>query len=128
MVEFVQIMVGGIVVGSIYALIALGFSLVYRVTGVINLAQGGFCTLGALTGYSLGVWLGLPALAAGVLAIVGTTLVFTMLFAVSFLSRLSRLSNTNMLMLTAGLLTLIEGLALVVWGSQPYALPPFSGD
>src|SRR4051794_6777227 len=128
MVEFVQIIVGGIVVGSIYALIALGFSLVYRVTGVINLAQGGFCILGALTGYSLGVWLGLPALAAGVLAIVGTTVLGTALGAVSFVPGLSRLSNANMLMLTAGLLTLIEGLALVLWGSQPYALPPFSGD
>ena len=33
-----------------------------------------------------------------------------------------------MLMLTAGLLTLIEGVVLIVWGSQPYELPPFSGE
>ena len=42
MLEFVQIAIGGLVVGSIYAAIALGFSLVYRVTGAINLSQGGF--------------------------------------------------------------------------------------
>ena len=53
MSEFVQICVGGVVVGSIYALIALGFSLVYRVTGAINLSQGGFSVLAALIGYTL---------------------------------------------------------------------------
>jgi len=41
---------------------------------------------------------------------------------------LERLSNANVLMLTAGLLTAIEGLSLVLWGSQPYAMPPFSGE
>jgi branched-chain amino acid transport system permease protein len=41
---------------------------------------------------------------------------------------LTRLSNANVLMLTAGILTMIEGFSLVVWGSQPYAMPPFSGE
>ncbi len=51
MTEFIQITVGGVLVGAIYALIALGFSLVYRVTNVINLTQGAFCILGALCSY-----------------------------------------------------------------------------
>lgn len=55
MYEFLQIAAGGLVVGSIYALIALGFSLVYRVTGAINLAQGGFAVIAAMAGYTLTV-------------------------------------------------------------------------
>src|SRR3954465_14157038 len=106
MVEFVQIIGGGIVVGSIYALIALGFSLVYRVTGVINLTQGGFCVLGALTAYTLATSLGWPVGVAVLVAALGTTVFGTCLGAATFVPGLGRLSNANMLMLTAGLLTL----------------------
>ena len=47
MIDFVQILIGGLVVGATYALIAVGFSLVYQVTGVINLAQGAACVVAA---------------------------------------------------------------------------------
>jgi len=50
MAEFLQICIGGLLVGTIYALIALGFSLIHRVTGAINLAQGGFALIGAPSG------------------------------------------------------------------------------
>ena len=114
--------------GSIFALLALGFSLVYRVTGVINLAQGGFCTLGALTGYSLQNGLGLSPIAAAICAVAITSAFAALIGRISFVPGLSRLTNSNMLMMSAGLLTLFEGLVLVVWGSQPYALEPFSGQ
>src|SRR4029077_20543816 len=48
--------------------------------------------------------------------------------AFTFAPALDRLSNANVLMLTAGLLTGIEGFSLIVWGSQPYATPTFSGE
>ncbi len=124
----IQIILGGILQGSIYALLALGFSLVYRVTGVINLAQGGFCTLGALLVYSLHVEMGLPTAAAAAIAIAATTVLAAIIGRISFVPGLTRLTNSNMLMMTAGLLTTLEGLVLVIWGSQPYALPPFSGE
>jgi len=41
--QFAQILVGGVLQGSVFAIVALGISLVYRVTGIINLVQGGFC-------------------------------------------------------------------------------------
>jgi branched-chain amino acid transport system permease protein len=127
-IDFVQILIGGLVVGATYALIAVGFSLVYQVTGVINLAQGAACVVAALLAWSLEIHTGLPVVAAAPLAAVAATLLGTGLGAVTFVPGLARLSNANMLMLTAGLLTLAEGLFLLVWGSQPYALPPFSGD
>jgi branched-chain amino acid transport system permease protein len=128
MTEIIQIVLSGFQVGCIYALIALGFSLVYRVTNVINLAQGAFCVVGALTAYTLEVELGWGVAAAAVVSIFAMTIVGTLVGATAFVPGLSRLSNANMLMLTAGLLTLFEGLMLVIWGSQPYALPPFSGQ
>lgn len=127
MTEFIQIVVSGVLVGGIYALIALGFSLVYRVTNVINLAQGAFCILGALLTYSLEIDYGWSLPAAAMFSLAAVTLVGVLVGYGAFVPGLSRLSNANMLMLTAGLLTLFEGSMLVTWGSQPYALPPFSG-
>ena len=123
-----QILIGGLVQGSVFAVIALGLSLVYRVTGIINLAQGGFCILGALSLYTLEENFGWPVSLAVLASIAGTTLFGIVLGATTFVPALARLSNSSMLMLSAGLLTFIEGLALVVWGSQPYAVPPFSGE
>ncbi len=126
--EVIQIIIGGLLQGSIYAILALGFSLVYRVTGVINLSQGAFCIIGAMTMYSLEVTFGWPAVAAGVAAVIVTGLFGMLAGATTFVPALSRLPNSGMLMLTVGILTLVEGLALIVWGSQPYALPPFTGE
>ncbi|HTH98129.1 MAG TPA: ABC transporter permease [Stellaceae bacterium] len=128
MIDFLQILTGGLLVGATYALIALGFSLVYRVTGVINLVQGAFCVVAALTAWTFETQLGWPALPAALGAVVATTLIGTAAGMLTFVPGLTRLSNANMLMLTAGLLTLAEGAILVTWGSQPYALQPFTGD
>jgi branched-chain amino acid transport system permease protein len=128
MTGFVQICIGGLMVGCVYALIALGFSLVYRVTGAINLSQGGFCVLAALIGYTASETLGWPLSAAIPSAIVATVVIGLAIGTTSFVPSLARLSNANVLMLTVGILTAIEGAALLVWGSQPYAMPPFSGE
>lgn len=127
MTDFLQILVGGLVVGSTYALIAVGFSLVYQVTGVINLMQGASCVLAALLAWSIEAQLGIPAAAAAGLSILITTFLSTALGVLTFVPGLTRLSNANMLMLTAGMLTLVEGVLLLVWGSQPYAVHPVFG-
>ena len=128
MTGFVQILIGGVLQGSIFALLALGFSLVYRVTGVINLATGGFCTLGALLAYTLQIDMGLAILPSALIAVAAVTALAAIAGRVLFVPGLTRLTNSNMLMMTAGLLTFFEGLVLIVWGSQPYALAAFSGE
>ena len=128
MAEFIQISIGGLLVGTIYALIALGFSLIYRVTGIVNLAQGGFAIIAALVGYSFSQSFGIPLPIALVAAVLVTTATGTLLGAVTFVPALKKLSNANVLMLTVGILTLVEGTALVIWGSQPYSVPAFSGE
>ncbi|MEJ0070233.1 MAG: branched-chain amino acid ABC transporter permease [Pseudomonadota bacterium] len=128
MEQAAQIVIGGLVQGSVFAVVALGIALVYRVTGVINLAQGGFCILGALLYYSAVATLGWPPVPAALGAVAATTALGFALGAASFVPALAHLPNSSMLMLTAGLMTVIEGLVLVLWGSEPYAVPPFSGE
>jgi branched-chain amino acid transport system permease protein len=123
-----QIVIGGLLQGSVFAIVALGLSLVFRVTGIINLAQGGFCVLAALLLTSFESDLGWPVPLAAPAAVVVTTVFGLALGTANFVPALARLPNSSMLMLTAGMLTFIEGLALVVWGSQPYSIPPFSGE
>jgi branched-chain amino acid transport system permease protein len=122
------IIVGGLLQGSVFAIVALGFALVYRVTGVINLSQGAFCIVGALSMYTLQQTLGWPGPLAALVAVAGTAVFGAALGAATFVPALSRLPNSSMLMLTAGQLTLVEGVVLVVWGSDPYDLPSFSGE
>src|SRR5207247_5765703 len=55
-----QLLIGGVAIGGVYALIALGFVLIYKATDVLNLAQGEMLLLGAYVSYALIVQLGLP--------------------------------------------------------------------
>jgi branched-chain amino acid transport system permease protein len=123
-----QTVIGGLLQGSVFAVVALGFSLVFRVTGAINLAQGAFCIVGALGMYSFAVSLGWPAALAAAAAAAVTAAAGAAIGAAAFVPGLARLPPSSMLILTAGLLTALEGLSLILWGSQPYALPPFSGE
>lgn len=121
------ITIGGLVAGSVFALVAIGFALVYRVTGTVNLAQGAFVVLGALTTYSFEQALGWPVAIAAPAALVVAAAVGLAVAVCVFAPGLRRLPPSGMVILTGGLLTLFEGAALLVWGSQPYQLPPFSG-
>src|SRR5690242_18050973 len=128
MEQAIQTIIGGLLQGSVFAVVALGFSLVFRVTGAINLSQGAFCIVGALVMYSFQISLGWPVALAAAAAIATTAAAGAAIGAAAFVPALPRLPVSSMLILTAGLLTTLEGFSLVVWGSQPYALPPFSGE
>ena len=107
--QFIQIVIGGLLQGSVFAVVALGFSLVYRVTGVINLSQGAFCVVGALLMYSLQVELHLPIPLAFVGAVLGTGVVGAVLGGAAFVPGVARLPQSSMFVMTAGMLTLLEG-------------------
>ncbi len=128
MIGVIQIIIGGLLQGGVFAAVALGFSLVYRVTGVINLSQGAFCVLGAMGMYFFQVAFGWPTPIAAAAAIVSVVAFGLIVGATTFVPAVSHLPVSSTLVLTAGLLTFFEGVALIVWGNQPYALPPFSGE
>jgi len=127
-IQAIQIVIGGLLQGAVFAVLALGFSLVYRVTGVINLSQGGFCVFGALLMYTLQVSWHLPIAIAMLGATLGTAAAGLVLGYATFVPALTRLPVSSILVMTAGLLTLIQGVLLIGWSSQPYALPPITGE
>jgi branched-chain amino acid transport system permease protein len=102
--------------------------LIFRVAGVVNLAQGAFCVAGALTMYSFEVTLGWHPLLAALASLGIMAFAAFLIGALTFVPAMTRLPNASVLLLTVGILTLMEGTALIVWGSEPYALPPFSGE
>ena len=73
--DFLQVSLQGIAAGSKYALVALAFVVIFKATGVINFAQGGFVLLGAYIAYNVGGTWGLPFVLAAILAMVGTALI-----------------------------------------------------
>lgn len=124
--QVLQYLVTGITVGSIYAIIALGFVTIYNITEIINFAQGEFVMLGALIAVSL-YNAHLPMPVAFVLAVIATTIIGAALERVAI--RPARGASTiTLIIITIGASISIRGLGLIAWGPDPYSLPAFSGN
>lgn len=119
-----QLLVTGVTLGSIYALVALGFVAVYNVTGIINFAQGEFVMLGAMGAVTL-VRAGLPLPAAGVLAVLLVSLAGAALHTLA-IRPARRASTISLITITIGGAIAIRGAALLGWGTDPYPLPAFT--
>lgn len=117
-----QCIVTGITVGSIYALLAIGFVTIYNITGIINLAQGEFAMIGALTCISL-VNSGLPKVGAILLAIMITSVIGFLIEKVA-ITPVKNSSVINLIIITIGLSIFLKGLGLIIWGSYPKTLTP----
>jgi branched-chain amino acid transport system permease protein len=122
--QALQFLVTGITNGSIYALIALGFVVIYSVTSVINFAQGEFAMLGALMAVSL-ITAGLPQGLALVVAVIGVGILSAVLYRVG-LRPARDASPLTLIIITIGAALAIRGMALVVWGTDPYQMAPFT--
>lgn len=114
---FLNLTVNGIVVGALYALIALGFVLIYKASGVINLAQGEMVLLGAYIGLMFSTQFQVPfllalALSVGLSALVGIGIERVVLRP--FIGE----SPISIIMVTMGLSFLIRALIHMVWGTE----------
>lgn len=113
-----QILVSGLAVGSLYALLALGLTLIYQVSGVVNFAQSALATLGAYIMWNLFSSAGLPFLLAGALTLL-VTFIFGMALQALLLRPLRRAPAAASLVVTLGLLSVIEGAIGQIWGIAP---------
>ena len=117
---FVEVLAGGLLAGVMYSLVALGFVLIYKASGVFNFAQGAMVFFAALTFVSLGergwnFWLALVVTLAVMVALgIGTEKVV--------LRPLVNQPPITLFMATIGLTFVLEGLSQLVWGSQPHGL------
>ncbi len=121
---FVQYALSGITVGSIYAIVAIGFNIIYCTTGIINFAQGEFLIVGAMTAISLTRVVPLPVAILG--AVVITTLLGGLIELI-FIRRVRNASVLRLVIVTIGLSILIREAMLHVWDEKPWSLPYFTG-
>lgn len=122
--ELLQFILSGLTMGGIYALVAVGFVIIHNVTGIINFAQGEFVMLGAMFMVTL-VGVGLPTLPAVALSIL---LVMIAVGIIEFgaIRSAKKASPVSLVIITIGLSTSIRGIALLVWGTDPYKAAPFT--
>lgn len=113
---FLEVLVGGLLSGVMYALVALGFVLIYKASGVFNFAQGAMVFFAALTFVGF-MELGLPFWAALVVTI-GVMVLAGMATERFVLRPLVNQHEITLLMATIGLTFVIEGVAQLVWGVQ----------
>lgn len=126
MSSFLQFLFSGVTIGATYALAALGFSIIYNASGVINFAQGEFIMLGGMAAVVLaGLGLPLPlAIAVAVLAVATAGLMvekFT-------IEPAKNAEVVTLIIITIGASLFIRGVVQVVWGKGAHTLPHFSGD
>ena len=122
---FFQLVVSGIVVGSIYALAALGFVLIYKSSKVLNLAHGQIIAAGAFIAYALTGWVGIPIYISFFLSMV-ITFFLAMSVERIFLRRLIGEPIISVIMVTIGLMSIIDGLIfLTPFGSVNFSFPQF---
>jgi len=124
--QLAQFLLTGVTVGAIYALVALGFGIIYNASHVINFAQGEFVMLGGMAAVTFN-GLGLPLLPAALAAIACATLVGLALekFAVE---PARGAPVVTLIIITIGASILLRGLASLVWDKRIHALPAFSGE
>ncbi|OQY08116.1 MAG: branched-chain amino acid ABC transporter permease [Desulfobacteraceae bacterium 4572_123] len=124
--QLFQYLITGLTVGSVYAMVAVGFNIIYNVTEIINFAQGEFVMLGGLIMVFLHVAMGLPFILAFPATIILVTLVGVLLDRLA-IRPIRRPSVLTLIIATIAASTLIKGIAMFIWGKNPYDLPAFSG-
>ncbi|MGD8671445.1 MAG: branched-chain amino acid ABC transporter permease, partial [Desulfobacterales bacterium] len=122
---FFQLVISGIVVGSIYALSALGFVLIYKSSRVLNIAHGQIIATGAFITYALTVWVGIHIAISFILSMI-ITFFLAMSVERVFLRRLIGEPIISVIMVTIGLMSIIDGIIYMTpFGSENFSFPEF---
>ncbi|ENU79130.1 hypothetical protein F975_03100 [Acinetobacter sp. ANC 3789] len=117
---FLDVLLGGTLAGGDYSLVAIGFVLIYRASGVFNFAQGALVLFSALTFVNL-VERGVPFVVAFAITLF-VIFVLVLLIDALILRHLINRSVITLFMATLGLSYIIEGLAQMLWGTQVHGL------
>jgi branched-chain amino acid transport system permease protein len=133
-IDLLQNLLFGIAQGSIYALIAVGFTIIFSATEIVNLAQGEFIMLGAMFTFwfsappsidgSIG-GMGLPIYLAVILAVVAT-LIIGVIMGWVMMRPLKKANSTTMIIITIGASMIIQGIASHVWGKDAVKVQEFT--
>lgn len=125
--QFVQYLVSGVTQGSIYALIGLGFTIIYAVTRIINFAQGEFVMLGGMFSFTLAHSVGLPLAPALTVSVIAAAIIGALMYILALRPARSA-SVVSLIIITIGFAILVRGIAGVLWGVDAVRPPVFSGS
>jgi branched-chain amino acid transport system permease protein len=120
---YLQLFVNGLVVGSIYSLVALGFVIIYKATKVVNFAQGEMVMVGAYVCFGLTVQLGLPFLVSFFMTL-GFSVILGLCVERLVLRPLIGEPIISVIMVTVGLSTVLKSLVQMFWGTSIRVYPP----
>jgi len=124
--QWVQFVAGGLTVGAIYALVALGFSIIFNASRVINFAQGEFVMIGGMSAVSLvAAGAPMPVAIVGAVAVSGVVGLLLERLAVG---QARNADVVTLIIITIGASIFLRGLAQLVWDKRIHPLPPLSGD
>jgi len=118
---FIQAVVNGIMIGGIYALIAVGLTLIFGVMDVVNFAHGEFVMLGMFVTYLLHILLGLDPIVSIIIAL---PIMFCLgaLLQRTLIARVVGLPHESQILLTLGISMLIINLTLLIMGADPHSI------
>lgn len=122
--QIIQFALTGISNGSIYAIIGLGFMIIYSVTRVVNFAQGEFLMLGGMFSATF-ILCGLPLIGAVLLAIIATMAVGGAMYLL-VVYPIRRAPSFALILVTFGASIIISGISMLAWGTEPRRIPYFT--
>jgi branched-chain amino acid transport system permease protein len=121
---FIQLLIGGLSIGFLYGLSAMGFVMIFKSSSVLNFAHGELLAIGAYFFLALATWAKLPIPLAFLLALAGC-FVLGLLIEKMFLRPLIGEPLIFVIMLTVGLAAMFKGLILLIWGGNLFTYPDF---
>jgi branched-chain amino acid transport system permease protein len=124
--QWLQFVAGGLTAGAIYALVALGFSIVYNASGAINFAQGEFVMIGGMSAVAF-LATGMPLPLAVLFALVAAVFVGLLLDKLA-IEPARHAGTVTLIIITIGASLFLRGLAQLVWDKRIHALPAFTGE
>lgn len=127
--DFLQYLITGLSEGSIYALVGLGFTIIYAVTRIINFAQGEFVMLGGMFSFTLAISAGLPLPLALIIAVIIAAVVGALMYILAIRTA-RRASVISLIIITIGFAIFVRGIAGVeqCWGVNSVRPPHFTGS
>ncbi|SOC82306.1 branched-chain amino acid transport system permease protein [Ensifer adhaerens] len=126
MTDFLQFLLSGLTVGAVYALVALGFAIIYNASDVVNFAQGEFVMLGGMITYFAHA-AGVPLPLSALLAILATAMMGVALNRLA-IEPARGAPVVSLIIITIGASIFIRGAAQLVFDKQLHRFPAFSGD
>jgi branched-subunit amino acid ABC-type transport system permease component len=122
---FVQTLLGGLSIGCIYSLIALGINMIIRATDILHFAQGEMVMIGSMAGLSTIFVQELPFPIVLLVGMIGGGLISTVIELLAYRPlRARRVPLINIVIATLGVSIMLQNIARVVWGSEPLRYPP----